>query len=122
MFYCIVLVSAVWVLFTIVFFANEQSSSYYDNIDLDSVELDRKLRDKRGFANHRGNPEQYVYASYDKTPHRSPNNPGELGVAVFAESWEQDKEKEGYDQHSFNRFLSDKISLERNLRDYRITK
>ena len=117
-----VLVSAAWALFTVVFFVNEQSSSYYDNIDLDSVELDRKLRDKKGFVNHPGNPEHYVYANYDKSPRRNPNSPGEQGVAVFVDSWEKGKEKEGYEQHSFNRYVSDKISLERNLRDYRNSK
>lgn len=122
-FYCITLASAVWILFTVAFIVNERnSSSYYDNIDLNSVELDRKLRNKRGFVKHPGNSDQYVYANYEKTPHRNPNNPGELGVAVFVQAWEKEKEKEGYDQHSFNRFVSDKISLERNLGDYRNSK
>ena len=122
-FYGIIFVSALWILFTVGFFVNERNSkSYYDNIDFNSVELDRKLRDKRGFGKHPGNAAHYVYADYDKTPHRNPNKPGELGVAVHADSWEKDKEKEGYTQHSFNRIVSDKISLERNLRDFRNSK
>lgn len=122
-FYSIIIVSASWILFTIAFFINERSSSsYYDNIDFSSIELDRKLRRKRGFMRHPGNSDRYVYANYDKTPRRNPNKPGELGVAVFVQTWEKEKEKEGYDQHSFNRYVSDKISLERNLQDYRNTK
>lgn len=123
MFYGIVFVFALWLLLTVGFFVNERNSdSYYDNIDLNSVELDRKLREKKGFSNYQGNTAHYVYANYDKTPHRNPNEPGELGVAVYADSWEKEKENEGYTQHSFNRLVSDKISLQRNLRDYRNSK
>ena len=122
-FYGIILASALWILFTVAFFVNERrSSAYYDNIDFDSVELDRKLRNKRGFARHPGNTAHYVYADYDKTPRRNPNKPGELGVAAYSESQDKDKEKQGYEEHSFNRFVSDKISLERNLRDFRNSK
>lgn len=63
-----------------------------------------------------------AFASYDKTPDRNPDKPGEQGGGVTLNFLEKRQEGEGYKEHAFNRVASDKISVQRNLLDYRNSK
>ncbi|XP_048579624.1 polypeptide N-acetylgalactosaminyltransferase 13 isoform X2 [Nematostella vectensis] len=66
--------------------------------------------------------ENYVLAMYDRTPHRNPNKPGEMGQAVTLNFMEKKNEEAGYAMHAFNLAASDKVSIQRNLVDVRNSK
>ena len=60
-----------------------------------------------------------IIANYDKTPNGDPLDPGEGGKAVRISKLDKEEEDAGYEQHAFNRLASDRISLERSLKDVR---
>lgn len=64
----------------------------------------------------------YKLIMYDKTPDRNPDKPGEWGAGVTLNFLEKKREEQGFSDHAFNRVVSDKISLERNLPDVRNAK
>lgn len=98
-FYFIVLSSSLWIYF----------ATYYVFTS----------SDKKKFDFIQDSDEQYVFATYDKSPDRNPEKPGEWGAAVSLNFIEKRLEDQGYKEHAFNRVASDKVSLERNLLDVR---
>ena len=60
------------------------------------------------------------YADYEhKLVHRDPSLPGEMGRGYDVPDEEKEKEKEGYEKHAFNQYVSDMISIHRSLEDFR---
>lgn len=101
MFYFVVITSSVWIYLATYFI------------------LSNKLETE---VNSAGNEAIYNLLMYDKTPDRNPNKPGEWGVGVSLNFLEKKREEQGFNDHAFNRVVSDKISLERNLPDVRNSK
>ena len=64
----------------------------------------------------------YNLLMYDATPDRDTDRPGEWGAGVSLNFLEKKREEQGFSDHAFNRVASDKISVERNLRDVRNSK
>lgn len=58
-------------------------------------------------------------ADYDVSPRMRPFEAGYMGKGVDIKYFNKYREKLGYTQHAFNLLASDKISLQRKLRDYR---
>ncbi|XP_057294037.1 polypeptide N-acetylgalactosaminyltransferase 13-like isoform X2 [Hydractinia symbiolongicarpus] len=58
-------------------------------------------------------------ADYDVSPRMRPFEAGYMGKGVDIKYFNKYREKVGYTQHAFNLLASDKISLQRKLRDYR---
>lgn len=60
------------------------------------------------------------YADYEhKLVYRDPSLPGEMGRGYDVPDEEKEKEKEGYEKHAFNQYVSDMISIHRSLEDFR---
>lgn len=95
MFYFVVVTSSLWIYLAAYFFAT--------------------------FEDHHNSADDYL-VMYDNTPDRNPDKPGEWGAGVSLNFLEKKREEQGFSDHAFNRVVSDKISLERNLLDVRNSK
>lgn len=117
-FYFILLTSVAWVYLATYYLFNSARGS-----ELDILARSNGFSKENNYAGlENTSNEGYVYATYDKTPDRNPDKPGEWGAGVTLNFLEKEKEKEGYAGYAFNRAASDKISLERNLLDLRNSK
>ena len=58
-------------------------------------------------------------ANYDMTPEGKSVSLGEGGTGVIVPFVQMTAQKSGYKQHGFNQAASDRISLQRSLKDYR---
>ena len=58
-------------------------------------------------------------ANYDITPEGKDTGLGEKGTGVIVPFLQMTAQKSGYKQHGFNLVASDRISLQRSLKDYR---
>ena len=109
-FYFIILTSTVWIyLATYYMFAGNMQTT---NENLEQLESDKTPQ----------NEVKFTLAGYDVSPDRNPDKPGEWGAGVTLNFLEKRQESEGYKEHAFNRIVSDKISVQRNLLDNRNSK
>lgn len=110
-FYFIVVLSMVWIYLAAYYMFTGNIESSEENIALIS-DIKSPLQ----------NDVRLVSANYDRTPDRNPDKPGEWGAGVTLNFLEKRQESEGYKEHAFNRVVSDKISIQRNLLDNRNSK
>ena len=104
-FYFVVVTSSVWIYLAAYFIFT------YDDVDVDA-EMRNSAHDEW----------TYSLLMFDRTPQRNSDKPGEWGVGVSLNILEKKREEQGFKDHAFNRVVSDKISLERNLPDFRNSK
>lgn len=100
-FYFVVITSSVWIYLAVYFMFSNKLETEVSNA---------------------GDATIYNLLMYDKTPDRNPDKPGEWGAGVSLNFLEKKREEQGFSDHAFNRVVSDKISLERNLPDVRNSK
>lgn len=56
---------------------------------------------------------------YDNTPPMAPNDQGYMGRGADLRHFPRERERKGYRMHAFNLVASDRISLQRTLKDFR---
>lgn len=100
-FYFVVITSSVWIYLATYFILSNKLEAEVSNT---------------------GDVTVYNMLMYDRTPDRNSDKPGEWGAGVTLNFLEKKREQQGFSDHAFNRVVSDKISLERNLPDVRNSK